>query len=128
MKLAESEAYYAGVQAFKDGKNVGSNPYAKWSIQSKDWLSGYHTRRMEQSINDYRLMDITNDEAKFQRDVTVPNTKRSPHYYYGYGARWQNLDHGHPYTIPHSEDVGYADWIHGFHDATKAWKEEKEGK
>ncbi len=120
MKLTESEAYYAGVQAFIDGKPVGANPFQKWSVQSQDWHSGYHTRRMESKLNDYRLMDITNDEQKFVEPAAV-EPKHTPHYYYGYGARMQYLDYGVKCTMPPENSEGYQDWVRGYHDATKAW-------
>lgn len=127
MKLDELDPYYEGVMAFRDGFPVSSNPYPSVRSEAHKWYEGYHTRRMEQALNDYRQIDVTNDEARFRMESLTPAApQRPPEYYYGYYARMQYLEHGVKCIAPMDKDQ-INQWTKGYYDANRDWKEKQRG-
>lgn len=127
MKFDEIDPYYEGVIAFRDGFPVSSNPYPSGRPESQAWYEGYHTQRMEKALEEYRKVDITNDEARFTMDsLHPPEPARSPHYHYGYYARMQFLQHGVRCVMPEEKEY-LNQWTRGYYDANRDWKEKQRG-
>lgn len=130
MNIEDIDPYYEGVHAFQDGYPVSCNPYKDDRVKSQKWYEGYHTRRMEQALNDYRLADITNDEARFRMEsLTPPEPILPPEYHHGYYARMQYLEYGVKCIAPTGKEQ-LSQWAKGYYAANRDWKEkgEKNGK
>ena len=127
MKLDEIDPYYEGIIAFRDGFPVSKNPYPSGRPEAQKWYEGYHTRRMEKALEEYRNVDITNDESRFRMESLNPTEPiRSAHYHYGYYARMQFLQHGVRCIMPEEKEYS-TQWTRGYYDANRDWKEMQRG-